>query len=428
LCLPILKQGQYVGLLYLENKLSPKSFTRDRLQVLELLVTQAASALENARLYEQLRASEVRWRSLVEGLPDVVMLVDRQGRVEFVNHTDEVERVVNRTHPEHHRGANRLAGEFIDPDYLPQLRAAMAEVIRDAELRELEIRAHFLTGESRWYTARLAPIVVDGYVERVIAVGTDITARREAEASHTKLEAVLRQQQRLESIGTLASGVAHEINNPVQGIMNYAELIAGSDDVSDMTREFAEEIGHESQRVATIVRNLLAFSRQEGDRAAAPAKLVDIVEGTLSLIRTVLRKDQIKLHIEIPDDLPSVDCRVQQIQQVIMNLVTNARDAVGERWPDYHEKKRIEILGSSFERDGQVWLRLTVTDTGGGVPEDAVARIFDPFFTTKGRDQGTGLGLAVSHGIVAEHGGELLLENHPGVSASFHLELRSRSI
>ncbi|PRQ09254.1 trifunctional serine/threonine-protein kinase/ATP-binding protein/sensor histidine kinase [Enhygromyxa salina] len=428
LCLPILKQGQYVGLLYLENKLSPRSFTQDRLQVLELLVTQAASALENARLYEQLRASEVRWRSLVEGLPDVVMLVDRTGRVEFLNHADHVERVIHQGHAEPDRRANRLAGEFIDAAYLPQLRAAMAEVIRDAEHRELELRAHFLSGESRWYTARLAPIVVDGRVDRVIAVGTDITARREAEASHAQLEAVLRQQQRLESIGTLASGVAHEINNPVQGIMNYAELIASSEDVSDMTREFAEEIGHESQRVATIVRNLLAFSRQEGDRAATPAKLADIVEGTLSLIRTVLRKDQIALHIDIPDTLPSVDCRVQQIQQVIMNLVTNARDAVGGRWPDYHEKKRIEIVGSTFERNGQPWVRLTVTDTGGGVPEDVVARIFDPFFTTKGRDQGTGLGLAVSHGIVAEHGGELRLENEPGVSASFHLELPNKTI
>jgi predicted ATPase/signal transduction histidine kinase/tRNA A-37 threonylcarbamoyl transferase component Bud32 len=433
LCLPILKQGHYVGLLYLENKLSPGSFTQDRLQVLELLVTQAASALENARLYEQLRTSEVRWRSLVEGLPDVVLLVDREGRVEFLNHAEHAAHAGQAEQAEQavHAGSSqlsRLAGEFIDAADLPRLRTAMAEVISRAEHRELEIRAHFLSSESRWYTARLAPIVVDGRVDRVIAVGTDITERREAEANQTKLEAVLRQQQRLESIGTLASGVAHEINNPVQGIMNYAELIATSDDVSDMTREFAEEIGLESQRVATIVRNLLAFSRQEGDRAAAPAKLGDIVEGTLSLIRTVLRKDQIALHIEIPDALPTVDCRVQQIQQVIMNLVTNSRDAVGGRWPEYHENKRIEIIGSSFERHGRAWVRLTVTDRGGGVPEDVVARIFDPFFTTKGRDQGTGLGLAVSHGIVLEHGGDLRLENHPGESASFHIELPSNTL
>ncbi|PRP93209.1 Sensor histidine kinase TmoS [Enhygromyxa salina] len=415
MCVPILKQTRYVGLLYLENKLSPGSFTADRLEVLDLLVTQAASALENAQLYEQLRTSEVRWRSLVEGLPDVIMLVDLDGRIEFMNHLGH-ERDLSRR-------LGMLAGEFIDPAYLPALRVAMSEVIDEAELRELEIVGNFVGAEPRWYSARLAPIVVDGRVERIIAVGTDITRRREAEATQAELEATLRQQQRLESIGTLASGVAHEINNPVQGIMNYAELISTSPDASELTREFADEIGVESQRVATIVRNLLAFSRQEGDRVATPAKLDAIVEGTLSLIRAVLRKDHIDLHVDIPAELPTVDCHVQQIQQVIMNLVTNARDAVCGRWGDYHDDKRIEIVGRSFERGGRSWVRLSVRDQGGGVPEDIVGRIFDPFFTTKGRDQGTGLGLAVSHGIISEHGGELWLENHPGESASFHVEL-----
>ena len=242
--------------MYLENKLSPGCFTAARLEVLRLLVTLAAGALENARLYEKLRAGEVRWRSLVEGIPDVILLVDLRGEVEFINHADARQR---------DRHVGKLAGEFVDSEDLPALRAAMAEVIRDGELRELEVLGRFSEGEPRWYTARLAPIVVDGRVERVIAVGTDITERREAEAATERLEAALRQQQRLESIGTLASGVAHEINNPVQGIMNYAELIASSRDATEIIREFAGEISHESDRVATIVRNLLAFSRQEGD-------------------------------------------------------------------------------------------------------------------------------------------------------------------
>ncbi len=415
LCLPILKQSRLLGVLYLENKLSSGSFTGDRLEILRLLVTQAANALENAQLYEALRASEVRWRSLVEGLPDIVLLLDRSGRIEFINHVaDDSERA---------RMVGVLAGEFIEMEDLVRVREIMAEVVRSGDQREFELRASFSGRGLRWYTTRFAPIVVDGRVERVIAVGTDVTDRREAEAAQARLEATIRQQQRLESIGTLASGVAHEINNPVQGIMNYAELIAGAADSSEQTREFAAEIGHESQRVATIVRNLLAFSRQEGDRAAGPAKVAQIVEGTLSLIRTVLRKDQITLELDVPDDLPLVHCRVQQIQQVIMNLVTNARDAVRARWSEYNEDKRIEIRATAFERDGRSWVRISVYDRGGGVPEDVVARIFDPFFTTKGRDQGTGLGLAVSHGIVTEHGGELWLENHPGESACFHVDL-----
>ncbi|MFO7567705.1 MAG: AAA family ATPase [Enhygromyxa sp.] len=415
LCLPIIKQSRLLGVLYLENKLSPASMTGERLELLRLLVAQAANALENAQLYEALRASEVRWRSLVEGLPDVVLLLDRRGRIEFINHVAaDVDRA---------RMIGTLAGEFIETEHIVDIRESMAEVIATGEQREFELRASFSGRGPRWYMARFAPIVVDGRVERIIAVGTDVTERREAEAAQTRLEATIRQQQRLESIGTLASGVAHEINNPVQGIMNYAELIATSPHAGEQAREFAAEIGHESQRVASIVRNLLAFSRQEGDRAPAPARVAEIVEGTLSLIRTVLRKDQIALHLDIPDELPQVRCRVQQIQQVIMNLVTNARDALRARWPDYHEDKRIEIAATSFERDARSWVRITVCDQGGGVPEEVVGRIFDPFFTTKGRDQGTGLGLAVSHGIVAEHGGELRLDNRPGESACFRVEL-----
>jgi len=415
LCLPILKQGRLLGVLYLENKLSPGSLSGDRLELLRLLVTQAANALENAQLYEALRASEVRWRSLVEGLPDIVLLLDRSGRIEFINHVEDDSARA--------RVVGTLAGEFIEIEHLPEVRKTMAEVVRSGEQRELELRANFSGRELRWYMTRFAPIVVDGRVERVIAVGTDVTARREAEAANARLEATIRQQQRLESIGTLASGVAHEINNPVQGIMNYAELIATAADSSELTREFAIEIGQESERVAAIVRNLLAFSRQEGERPAIPATISDVVEGTLSLIRTVLRRDQITLQLQIPGDLPQVYCRAQQIQQVVMNLVTNARDALCSRWPDYHEDKRIEISATTVERDRRAWVQLSVCDRGGGVPVDVVGRIFDPFFTTKGRDQGTGLGLAVSHGIVAEHGGVLWLENRPGESATFHVEL-----
>ena len=415
LCLAIVKHSRLVGLLYLENRLSTGSFTGDRLEILRVLMAQAASAIENAQLYEALRTSEVRWRSLVEGLPDVVALVDRRGRIEFINHLDD-----DNTRA---RTLGFMANDFIAAEYRDDARAAMSRVLRLGDLAEFEMRGALPSSEPRWYTCRLAPIVVDGRVERIIAVATDITARRQAEHDKRQLETQLRQQQRLESIGTLASGVAHEINNPVQGIMNYAELISESPGASVEIREYASEIDRESQRVATIVRNLLAFSRQEGERGARPTTVQKIIEGALSLIRTVLRKDQIGLSIAIAEGLPELCCRQQQIQQVLMNLVTNARDALNARFSDFDERKRIEIRAESFLREDRTWIRLSVCDQGGGVPDSVVPQIFDPFFTTKGRDQGTGLGLSVSHGIVTEHGGELQLENRPGVGACFDVEL-----
>ena len=416
---PIVKHNRLVGVLYLENKLSAGAFTDERLEVLGLLMGQAASALENARLYEALRTSEVRWRSLVERLPDVVALIDRAGFVEFINH-----------HEDGLIGPQILGARLLDaiaPDQRERVRECLDSALagRQAELPEIETASADDTS-SRWWSARFAPIGVDGRVERVILVATEVTERRAAEREKQHLEAKLRQQQRLESIGTLASGVAHEINNPIQGIMNYAELIGGSPVADDEIREYADEIEHETRRVATIVRNLLAFSRQEGEKSMVETTIPSIVEGTLSLIHAVLRKDQIRLQIELPDDLPAVHCRAQQIQQVIMNLVTNARDALNARWPTYHEDKRIDIIGHAFERGDVTWVRISVVDHGGGIPLEVVPRIFDPFFTTKGRDQGTGLGLAVSHGIIAEHGGELRLDNRFGTGAVFHVELPCR--
>jgi len=123
-------------------------------------------------------------------------------------------------------------------------------------------------------------------------------------------------------------------------------------------------------------------------------------------------------------DLPQVRCRSQQIEQVIINLLTNARDALNQRYEGYHEDKLIRILVQPFEEDGIQWIRTTVEDHGMGISADVIDRIFDPFFTTKSRTEGTGLGLSVSYGIVKDHHGELTVESEPGKDTRFYLDLR----
>ncbi len=246
--------------------------------------------------------------------------------------------------------------------------------------------------------------------------------RRKAEEEKERMEAQLRQSQKLESIGTLASGVAHEINNPVTGIINYADLIESRVE-DDRLREFAAGIIKEGNRVAEIVKSLLYFSRQE-KQSHSPARMEDIINASLTLIGAVLRKDQITVEKEIAPDLPQVRCRSQQIQQVIINLLTNARDALNQRYEAYHEDKLIKIRVQPFEEDGIQWIRTTVEDHGTGIPEEAIDRIFDPFFTSKPRDAGTGLGLSVSYGIIKEHHGELSVESELGEYTRFHMDLR----
>ncbi|NJK33444.1 MAG: hypothetical protein HC927_14150, partial [Deltaproteobacteria bacterium] len=196
--------------------------------------------------------------------------------------------------------------------------------------------------------------------ERYLSIATDITARK-------RLEAQVRQQQRLESVGTLASGVAHEINNPIQGIMNYVELMRERPGETGAVLEFGDEIMHEAKRVAAIVRNLLVFARRDNDQELERRQVAALVEDTLSLIRAVLRKDQIAVEIDVPADLPAIRCRPQQIQQVIMNLVTNARDALNERYPGHDERKRVSIHGLAVELHERSWVRLSVSDRGRGI-------------------------------------------------------------
>ncbi len=255
----------------------------------------------------------------------------------------------------------------------------------------------------------------------------DISEQKRLEAEKLQAEAVMRQRQKLEAIGTLAGGVAHEINNPVNGIMNYAQLILDELDHpaeggEAPIREYAGEILHETDRVSAIVRGLLQFSRQER-QSHSPASVEEILDQTVSLVRTIFRKDRIELLIHTPEGLPQIKCRSQQIQQVLMNLLTNARDALNERYPDGRPDKVVRIDTSLFLEDGRRWIRISVEDHGVGIPADVREKIFEPFFSTKPKDKGTGLGLSISFGIVQDHHGRLSVESTPGVGTRFLLDL-----
>lgn len=252
-------------------------------------------------------------------------------------------------------------------------------------------------------------------ISAVVVNIRDITTTRQ-------LEEKLVQAQKIESIGTLAGGVAHEINNPINGIMNYAQLIVDRSDKGHPAVDLAAEIIHETERVAGIVRNLLTFARHE-KQSHSPAFVSDIVSSVLSLIQAVMRHDQIDLRIDIPEDLPSIKCRSQQIQQVLMNLLTNARDALNEKYPRYDAEKVLRVSAQLVDKQSGRFIRTTVEDSGTGIAAEIRDRIFDPFFTTKPKGTGTGLGLSISYGIVKGHKGELTVESEPGKYARFHIDL-----
>ena len=318
------------------------------------------------------------------------------------------------------------ARRFCHPDDIPlvgqEVQAAIASP-DPAYSRQVEHRIIYADGTPGHLSVRFFILKdAQGRTVKTFGVNQDITERVRRDEEAKRIEAQLQQQQKLESIGVLASGVAHEINNPINGILNYAQLIADRIGTAQPPGEYAAEIMKECDRVSSIVHNLLAFARHE-KQAHSPARIEDILNATLSLIRTVLRHDQIRIDVEIEPGLPTIKCRSQQIEQVILNLLTNARDALDERFPGFDENKAVRIDVRPFEKESKRWIRIAVENDGTPVPAESRTRLFEPFYTTKTRDQGTGLGLSISYGIVKEHHGEIYLASEPGQPTRFHLDL-----
>lgn len=363
---------------------------------------------ESTRAITDLANSEQRFRQLIENAPDGIV-VETEGQFAYVN-----QKAIELFHA---AGMQDLVGaSFVDffkkneKKQITELLQELNEGKKTRILREETIRR--LDGMQVDVELSAAPFRFNKKNGALIYL-RDMTERKELEAAKEEMELKLRQKQKLESIGTLAGGIAHEINNPINGIINYAELIEGGNITSEKMKYFSQGIIQEGKRIADIVKNLLSFARQE-KQTHSPAQIKDIIDQSVSLMRVMLRHDQIALELDIPEGLPSIKCRSQQIQQVIMNLITNARDALNAKFSGYHEEKIIRISCKMFLRDGRRWFQINVKDNGTGIPAEIMERLFDPFFTTKPRDEGTGLGLSISHGIVKDHHGELYFESEPG--------------
>ena len=363
---------------------------------------------ESSKAIIDLVESERRFRQLIENAPDGI-IVEADGQFAYAN-----QKAVELFHAE---GMQDLLGSsFVDCFKQTEQRhinALLLELNEGKKLRILrEETMKRLDGMQADVELSAVPFRYNEKNGALIYL-RDMTERKELEKAKEEMELQLRQKQKLESIGTLAGGVAHEINNPINGIINYAELMEDGNITSEQMKSYSQGIIHEGKRIAEIVKNLLSFARQE-KQTHSPAQIKDIIDQSVSLMRVMLRHDQIALELDIPEGLPSIKCRSQQIQQVIMNLLTNARDALNAKYPGYHADKTIRIECMMLHRDGRRWFQITVKDNGTGIPKDILERIFDPFFTTKPRDEGTGLGLSISHGIVKDHHGELYFETEPG--------------
>jgi C4-dicarboxylate-specific signal transduction histidine kinase len=242
---------------------------------------------------------------------------------------------------------------------------------------------------------------------------TDITERKRAEAELRQQRETLYQSEKMAALGTLSAGIAHEMNNPLGIITTRIEVMLLEAEGQHLPPQVVDDLQvlhRASQRVARIAASLRSFARQSpGERGAVDLNAV--VEETLLLMQKPLAADNIRIFTTLAGGLPPVHGDVNALHQVLMNLVTNAREAMTGGGEIHVETAMMA------ERPG--WIRLTVADTGPGIPPETMSRIFDPFFTTK--RGGTGLGLSVTYGIIEDHGGRVEVQSPPGGGTSFTL-------
>ena len=243
----------------------------------------------------------------------------------------------------------------------------------------------------------------EGKFEGIVCVAQDITMQTETlRAGH------------LASIGELAAGVAHEINNPINSIINFAQIMIDEVKKGEIpAEEIPELIIKEGDRVASIVSSLLSFARGN-EKEKEPVDTRDVLDEVLALTEAQILKDGINLTIDFPKGLNKVLADFQQVEQVFLNIINNARYALNQKHPKAHPKKNFVIHGIEETVDDQDYVEITFLDYGTGIPPSIIDKIYNPFFSTKPSGIGTGLGLAISHGIITDHEGKLIFKSSYG--------------
>ena len=338
------------------------------------------------------------FRALLDNIPDSLTLLDPELQVVWSNLSTA--KLLN-------RNPNNLANHHCSVLW-PECTARgddcpVRKCFSSCQVEKAVIR----TEDERTWGVRAFPVSNrHGQVVSVIKMASDITQQIQLRQEASRAG-------QLASLGELAAGVAHEINNPINGIINYAQILADhfADDAEN--HEIVQEIIGEGERVANIVKNLLDFAKARPE-FKNPVAVEDILAASLALTKSQLNRDGIKLLVDMTPDLPPVLAHLQQIQQVVLNLISNSRYALNQKYPVADPEKTFHIESETCSAPGGQFVRLTFLDRGVGIAPEVLPKVMDPFYSTKPSGAGTGLGLSISHGIIKDHGGEIRIFSEPG--------------
>jgi PAS domain S-box-containing protein len=415
ICVPIIYEGKSEGIIAVDSSKSEISATQSDLSLLTGIAQQIGISLNNALAHKKIKESEERFRNLSDNSPDIIYRLDHEGKFSYVN--TAWKEVLG-------HDINEINNKHLNDFIREEDQAAFVEIFQNILDNKLTIRdKNFIIlnnkGLPRYVTFTGAPdIDAEGSVIGVVGTLKDITRLR-------IMEAQLLQASKMEAVGTLTGGIAHDFNNIIQAIMGYNQIMISGRTGNETEISYLKSIGELIQRSRELVGQLMLF----GKKVEPLSKIVNINE-EINSMHNLLTKSipkMIDIQTNLHEDIFPLIADSTQIGQIIMNLVINARDAMGDSG-----KILISTNNIIFQENASIaglnipagsYIELSVSDTGSGMEKELIQHIFEPFFTTKEAGKGTGLGLAVVHGIVKNHSGFIYCESAPNEGTTFRILL-----
>jgi PAS domain S-box-containing protein len=407
---PCVVRGRMVAVIGLGRSADGALLSSEDVEILLTVSGYVAVAIENSLLYQeqQERAAELKLlkefnESIIESINVGLLAVDLEGCVTWLN--SALEEILDLSRAQ---AVGKRVEDLFSEDFTDTLRQVLGnDRWRLKEIRNIyKIHTATFAGRPLVLNIAIAPLQDSQEQTGALVVLEDVTSR-------VRLEEQLQQREKLSSIGLLAAGVAHEVNTPLTGVSSYTQMLLGMLSETDPKHALLLKVRHQAERATNIVNNLLNFSRTGDATEFTELNISRVLDDTLQLLEPQLRGNQIEIVRGYDHDSPQVFGNSGKLQQVFTNLLLNARDAIPAGG---------SIKISTRPADDHS-LTIEISDSGIGIAPENVAKIYDPFYTTKGVGVGTGLGLAVSYGIVQEHSGHINVESTPGHGTIFRITL-----